>query len=104
MAELDLPTAGRAFIGEEEIGLLDDARLTDLRRDRVGFMFQSFNLVPTLTAGENIILPGDLAGTKIGRAWFDHLVEARRLRPALHHPSELSGGQQQGTACARTPP
>ncbi len=105
MAGLDVPTAGRAFIGEEEIAPLDDARLTDRRRDRVGFVFQSFNLVPTLTAGENITFPADLAGTKIGRAWFDHLVEAFGIADRLsHHPSELSGGQQQRTACARAPP
>src|SRR5450759_1474317 len=64
MAGLDSPTSGHTFIGDEEIGLLDDAGLTQMRRDRIGFVFQSFNLVPTLTAGENITLPADLAGAK----------------------------------------
>jgi putative ABC transport system ATP-binding protein len=76
MAGLDVPTSGRAFVGDEEIGLLDDADLTDLRRDRIGFVFQSFNLVPTLSAAENITLPLDLVGDKVDRAWFEHLVKA----------------------------
>ncbi|MGO9750089.1 MAG: ABC transporter ATP-binding protein [Solirubrobacteraceae bacterium] len=102
MAGLDAPTSGRAFVGEQEIGLLDDAGLTDLRRDRVGFVFQSFNLVPTLTAGANITLPADLAGATIDRAWFDYLVEQLGIADRLsHRPSELSGGQQQRIACAR---
>ena len=75
MAGLDVPTSGRTFVGDQEIGLLDDAGLTQMRRDRIGFVFQSFNLVPTLTAGENITLPADLAGEKVDRAWFDYLVE-----------------------------
>ena len=74
MAGLGVPTSGRAFIGEEEVGLLDDAGLTGLRRERVGFVFQSFNLVPMLTAFENITLPADLAGVAIDRGWFDYLV------------------------------
>jgi putative ABC transport system ATP-binding protein len=102
MAGLDVPTSGRTFVGDLEVGRLDDAGLTQMRRDRVGFVFQSFNLVPTLSAGENITLPADLAGTKVDRAWFDYLVGqlgiAGRLR---HRPAELSGGQQQRTACAR---
>ncbi len=102
MAGLDAPTSGRAFIGEDEIGQLDDAGLTDLRRDRVGFVFQSFNLVPTLTAAENITLPADLAGTGIDRAWFELLVGQLGIADRLsHRPSELSGGQQQRVACAR---
>jgi putative ABC transport system ATP-binding protein len=102
MAGLDVPTSGRAFIGEEEIGRLDDAGLTDLRRDRIGFVFQSFNLVPTLTAAENVTLPADLAGVAVERAWFDYLVEALGIADRLsHRPSELSGGQQQQIACAR---
>ena len=102
MAGLDVPTAGRAFIGAQEIGGLDDAGLTDLRRDRVGFVFQSFNLVPTLTAAENITLPADLAGVAIDRAWFDYLIGQLGIADRLsHHPSELSGGQQQRVACAR---
>jgi putative ABC transport system ATP-binding protein len=102
MAGLDNPTSGRAFVGDQEIGLLDDAGLTQLRRDRIGFVFQSFNLVPTLTAGENITLPADLAGAKVDPAWFDFLVDQLGIRDRLsHRPSEMSGGQQQRTACAR---
>lgn len=102
MAGLDVPTAGHSFVGNQEIGRLDDAGLTELRRDRIGFVFQSFNLVPTLTAEENITLPIDLAGTTIDRAWFDYLVQALGIADRLsHRPSELSGGQQQRVACAR---
>jgi len=102
MAGLDSPTSGRTFVGEHEIGLLDDAGLTQMRRDRIGFVFQSFNLVPTLTAGENITLPADLAGAKVDRGWFDYLVEQLGIRDRLsHRPNEMSGGQQQRTACAR---
>jgi putative ABC transport system ATP-binding protein len=102
MAGLDAPTSGRAFVGPEEIELLDDAGLTELRRDRIGFVFQSFNLVPTLTAGANISLPADLAGVKLDQAWFDYLVEALGIADRLsHRPSEMSGGQQQRVACAR---
>ena len=85
-----------------EVELLDDAGLTELRRDRIGFVFQSFNLVPTLTAGENIRLPADLAGVKVDEAWFDYLWPALGIADRLsHRPSELSGGQQQRVACAR---
>ncbi len=102
MAGLDVPTSGRAFVGGQELGLLDDAGLTDLRRDQIGFVFQSFNLVPTLTAGENITLPVNLAGAKLDRGWFDYLVQALGIADRLaHHPSEMSGGQQQRVACAR---
>ena len=102
VAGLDVPTSGRAFVGDQEIGRLDDAALTDLRRDRIGFVFQSFNLVPTLSAAENITLSLDLAGAKIDQPWFDHLVEALGIADRLsHRPSELSGGQQQRIACAR---
>jgi putative ABC transport system ATP-binding protein len=102
MAGLDVPTSGHAFVGEQEIGRLDDAQLTDLRRDRIGFVFQSFNLIPTLTASENITLPVDLAGGKVDQAWLDYLVDALGIADRLsHRPSELSGGQQQRTACAR---
>jgi putative ABC transport system ATP-binding protein len=102
MAGLDSPTSGRSFVGGQEIDLLDDASLTELRRDEIGFVFQSFNLVPTLTAGENITLPSDLAGAKIDKAWFDYLVGALGIADRLsHRPSELSGGQQQRVACAR---
>ena len=102
MAGLDRPTSGRSFIGDLDIGTLDDAKLTELRRDRMGFVFQSFNLVPTLTAEENITLPADLAGTKVDKDWFDYLVEKLGLAARLsHRPGELSGGQQQRVACAR---
>lgn len=102
MAGLDTPTSGRTFVGDQEIGLLDDAGLTQLRRDRIGFVFQSFNLVPTLTASENITLPADLAGAKVDRAWFDYLVTQLGIGDRLsHRPNEMSGGQQQRTACAR---
>ncbi len=102
MAGLDTPTSGRTFVGDQEIGLLDDAGLTQMRRDRIGFVFQSFNLVPTLTASENITLPADLAGAKVDRAWFDYLVTQLGIGDRLsHRPNEMSGGQQQRTACAR---
>jgi len=102
MAGLDVPTSGRTFVGDQEIGRLDDAGLTELRRDRIGFVFQSFNLVPTLSTAENITLSLDLAGVKVDQAWFDHLVEALGIADRLlHRPSELSGGQQQRIACAR---
>jgi putative ABC transport system ATP-binding protein len=102
MAGLDRPTSGQAFIGGQDIGGLDDAGLTELRRDRVGFVFQSFNLVPMLTAAENITLPADLAGKKVDRAWFDYLVGQLGIASRLsHRPNEMSGGQQQRVACAR---
>jgi putative ABC transport system ATP-binding protein len=102
MAGLDVPSSGHAYVGEQDIAELDDTGLTELRRDRIGFVFQSFNLVPTLTARENIELPSDLAGTKIDSAWFDYLVDQLRIRDRLsHRPVELSGGQQQRCACAR---
>ena len=102
MAGLDRPTSGRTFVGDQEIGLLDDSDLTRMRRDRIGFVFQSFNLVPTLTADENITLPADLAGQKVDQAWFDYLVSQLGIADRLtHRPNELSGGQQQRVACAR---
>ncbi|MGD0560128.1 MAG: ABC transporter ATP-binding protein [Streptosporangiaceae bacterium] len=102
MAGLDRPTSGQAFIGDQDIGQLDDTGITRLRRDRIGFIFQSFNLVPTLTAAENITLPLDLAGTKVDREWFDDIVGRLGLGDRLdHQPSRLSGGQQQRVACAR---
>ncbi|MHB1570079.1 MAG: ABC transporter ATP-binding protein [Solirubrobacteraceae bacterium] len=102
IAGLDAPTSGQAFIGGVEVGRLSDAALTQLRRDRIGFVFQSFNLIPTLTAAENITLPADLAGAAVDRAWFDQLVAMLGLGDRLsHRPSELSGGQQQRVACAR---
>jgi putative ABC transport system ATP-binding protein len=102
MAGLDVPSSGHTYVGDQDIAELDDTGLTELRRDRIGFVFQSFNLVPTLTARENIELPSDLAGTKIDSAWFDYLVDQLRIRDRLsHRPVELSGGQQQRCACAR---
>ena len=102
MAGLDRPTSGQAFVGEGDIGNLDEAGLTQLRRDRIGFVFQAFNLVPTLTAAENITLPVALAGRKVDRAWFDYLVKELGVADRLtHRPQELSGGQQQRVACAR---
>jgi putative ABC transport system ATP-binding protein len=102
MAGLDRPTSGQVFVGDMELGRLDDTGLTQLRRDRIGFVFQSFNLVPTLTAAENITLPADLAGKKVDQEWLDYLVQQLGLKDRLHHrPTELSGGQQQRCACAR---
>jgi putative ABC transport system ATP-binding protein len=102
MAGLDRPTSGHTFMGEEDIGSLDDAGLTQLRRDRIGFVFQSYNLIPTLTAAENITLPAALAGAKVDREWLDNLAEQLGIADRLtHRPGELSGGQQQRVACAR---
>jgi putative ABC transport system ATP-binding protein len=102
MAGLDVPTTGQVFIGDQSINDLDDSGLTKLRRDRLGFVFQSFNLVPTLTAAENITLPADLAGHTVDPQWFDFLVDQLGIRDRLtHRPTELSGGQQQRVACAR---
>jgi putative ABC transport system ATP-binding protein len=102
MAGLDALSSGQAWIGDTELSGLDDKRLTTLRRDKVGFVFQAFNLLPTLTALENITLPMDIAGRKPDREWLDRVVDAVGLRPRLgHRPSELSGGQQQRVACAR---
>ncbi|WP_019069587.1 ABC transporter ATP-binding protein [Streptomyces hokutonensis] len=101
-AGLDTLTSGAAYIGDTELGALDDRRLTLLRRDRVGFVFQAFNLIPTLTVAENITLPLDLSGTRGDHEWIDELIDVVGLRDRLHHrPSELSGGQQQRVAVAR---
>jgi putative ABC transport system ATP-binding protein len=102
LAGLDSVTSGQVFIGETELTALDDKALTALRRDRVGFVFQSFNLVPTLTALENIRLPLDLAGRDPDVDWLNTVIDTIGLRDRLkHRPSELSGGQQQRVACAR---
>jgi putative ABC transport system ATP-binding protein len=102
MAGLDSVTSGSARIGEIELTELTDRRLTRLRRDKVGFVFQAFNLLPTLTAAENITLPMDIAGRKPDRAWLDKVVKTVRLADRLEHrPSQLSGGQQQRVAVAR---
>ncbi|MGN7702719.1 ABC transporter ATP-binding protein [Cellulosimicrobium sp. 22601] len=102
LAGLDSPTSGSVVIDGQEISRLSQRRLTALRRTRVGFVFQAYNLVPTLTAAENITLPLDIARAPVDRAWFDEVVDSVGLRDRLHHrPSELSGGQQQRVACAR---
>ncbi|MBT2388716.1 ABC transporter ATP-binding protein [Streptomyces sp. ISL-1] len=101
-AGLDTLTSGSALIGDTDLSALDDRRLTLLRRERIGFVFQAFNLIPTLTVAENITLPMDLAGERADREWLDALVDTVGLRDRLHHrPSELSGGQQQRVAVAR---
>jgi len=102
VAGLDTLTSGTVLIGDTDISKLDDRKLTKLRRDRIGFIFQAFNLVPTLTAAENIALPARLAGRTPDPTWFDLVVETVGLtnRPK-HRPSELSGGQQQRVAVAR---
>ncbi|HET6356953.1 ABC transporter ATP-binding protein [Streptomyces sp.] len=101
-AGLDTLTSGSALIGDTDLSALDDRRLTLLRRERIGFVFQAFNLIPTLTVAENITLPMDLAGERADGEWFDALVDTVGLRDRLHHrPSELSGGQQQRVAVAR---
>jgi len=102
LAALETPSSGRVFIGDIEVSSLDDKRLTRLRRDHIGFIFQSFNLVPTLTARENIMLPASIAGRKVDQELFDDVIDAVGLRERLgHRPSQLSGGQQQRVACAR---
>ncbi|MFC9590285.1 ABC transporter ATP-binding protein [Streptomyces sp. NPDC056944] len=101
-AGLDTLTSGAALVGDTDLSTLDDRRLTLLRRDRIGFVFQAFNLLPTLTVAENITLPLDLAGHPVDRERFDRLVDTVGLRDRLHHrPGELSGGQQQRVAVAR---
>ena len=102
LAGLDSISEGRIFIGEVELNKLGDRALTKLRRDSIGFIFQSFNLVPTLTALENITLPMDIAGRKPDQDWLDTIIETVELSDRLgHKPTELSGGQQQRVACAR---
>ena len=102
VAGLDTLTSGQVWIGQTELSALDEAGLTRLRRDRIGFVFQAYNLLPQLTAAENITLPLDLAGAKPDRSWLDAVVDAVGLKPRLRHkPSELSGGQQQRVAVAR---
>ena len=102
VAGLDSLTSGRVFIEDVDLTGLDDKHLTLLRRERIGFVFQTFNLVPTLTAIENITLPLALAGTKPDQAWVDTIVSTLGIGDRLaHRPSELSGGQQQRVAVAR---
>ena len=102
VAGLDSLTSGRAFIGDVDLSTLNDQKLTILRRDRVGFVFQAFNLVPTLSAEKNITLPLLLAGRKGDQAWISQVIEITGIGDRLEHrPSELSGGQQQRVAVAR---
>lgn len=102
LAGLDTLTDGTVEVAETDLGSLSDKELTRLRRDRVGFVFQAYNLVPTLDAQENITLPVDLAGNDVDREWFDQIVDVLRIRDRLDHkPKELSGGQQQRVAAAR---
>ena len=102
VAGLDTLTSGQVFIGDTDLSSLNDRQLTQLRRDRVGFIFQAFNLVPTLTAIENITLPLTLAGRKADRAWLASVIDTVGLGDRVsHRPSELSGGQQQRVAVAR---
>ncbi len=101
-AGLDAATSGEVFVGDVDITQLKDKALTTLRRDRIGFVFQAFNLIPTLNARENILLPLAIAGRSPDPAWFDDVIDTVGLRDRLtHRPSELSGGQQQRVACAR---
>jgi putative ABC transport system ATP-binding protein len=102
LAGLDTLTSGEVLIGDTSLAGLTDKQLTLLRRDRLGFVFQAFNLLPTLTAAENIRLPLDLAGRSVDRDWFDTVVRAVGLQDRLDHtPAQLSGGQQQRVAAAR---
>ena len=102
LAGLDTLTRGQVFVGTTDLASLSDREVTILRRDRLGFVFQSFNLLPTLTAEENITLPADLAGRAVDPAWFETVVEKLNLGDRLgHRPAELSGGQQQRVAVGR---
>ncbi len=102
LAGLDSLTDGHVYLGDIDLSTLSDKEVTKVRRDRIGFVFQTFNLIPTLTALENITLPSALAGKKPDQEWLDRIVDTVRLRDRLaHRPSELSGGQQQRVAVAR---
>ena len=102
LAGLDRLTSGQVFLGDLEISAMSEKALTVVRRDKIGFVFQAYNLIPTLNAIENIELPMSLAGRKPDRAWLDTVIDTVRLRDRLsHRPSELSGGQQQRVAVAR---
>ena len=102
LAGLDRPTTGEIFVGDAEITSMNDRQLTLLRRDRIGFIFQAFNLLPTLTAAENIALPSKIAGRKPDPLWVQSIIQTVGLGERLgHRPSELSGGQQQRVAAAR---
>jgi putative ABC transport system ATP-binding protein len=102
IAGLDTLTSGQVLLGDTDLGTLGDRRLTELRRTRIGFVFQAFNLLPALSAAENITLPADLAGTRVDKAWLETVIDAVRLGDRLgHRPAELSGGEQQRVAVAR---
>jgi len=102
LAGLDSASRGEVYIGETKVTGLADRQLTELRRTQVGFIFQQFNLLPTLSAEENILLPLSIAGRKPDSGWYRRVIEAVGLADRLHHkPSQLSGGQQQRVACAR---
>lgn len=102
MAGLDRATAGEIVVDGMTISGMNQRQLTRVRRDHIGFVFQAYNLIPTLTAAENITLPLDIARARVDKEWFDHVVDVVGLRDRLtHRPSELSGGQQQRVACAR---
>ncbi|GAA2392821.1 ABC transporter ATP-binding protein [Streptomyces glaucosporus] len=102
LAGLDTATGGQVWVDDTEITGLGDTELTRLRRDEIGFVFQSFNLLPTLTARENITLPMDIGGRRPDPGWLDTVIDTLRLRDRLdHRPTQLSGGQQQRVACAR---
>lgn len=102
VAGLDSATSGQILVGGVEVGALGDRELTQLRRDRIGFVFQAYNLIPTLTAEENILLPLSIAGRKPDPDWYRTVIDTVGLGDRLrHHPAELSGGQQQRVACAR---
>jgi putative ABC transport system ATP-binding protein len=101
-AGLDKATSGSVYVGGTDISRLSERALTRLRRDRIGFVFQQFNLLPTLSAAENITLPMDIAGRRPDRSWLEYVIDVVGLRPRLRHrPAELSGGQQQRVAVAR---
>jgi putative ABC transport system ATP-binding protein len=102
LAGLDRPTSGTVTVDGVELTSLDDKRLTQLRRDRIGFIFQTFNLLPVLSAEENILLPLSIAGRKPDQGWLDRLIDTIGIRDRLsHRPAEMSGGQQQRVAVAR---
>ena len=102
MAGLDAPSSGKVMVEGLEVSSMNQKQLTDLRREQIGFIFQSFNLVPTLSAEENILLPLQIAKRTIDRDWFNQVVKVVGLEKRLtHRPSQLSGGQQQRVACAR---
>jgi putative ABC transport system ATP-binding protein len=105
LAGLDRPTSGSVKLGGVELGDLEDRKLTQLRRDQIGFIFQTFNLLPVLSAEENILLPLSIAGRKPDRQWLDRLIDTVGIRDRLHHrPAELSGGQQQRSSRSTKPP